>query len=159
MEMVTVFWALLSKPSAQLNPFIVTLCLLTQFHFLISQFNTVPQHRNRRLLLYSLPLSSSSKHSPPKHSWKLTLNLCLRGFFFRRPIFHFCGLLFASAYSEMCAVDRNTFGKAVPRNTPLLSFIQGCPGFMCSGTYCGGICLTRQWWSSNVLGVLVDSYR
>lgn len=108
MEMVAAFWAPFSKPSARLNPFILASYLLTQFHFLISQFNTVPKPRNRKLLLYFLPLSNSSKHSPPKHSWKLTSNLCLRGFLFRLPIFHFCGPLFASAYSEMCAVDRNT---------------------------------------------------
>ena len=82
MFMVTVFWALLSKSSAWLNPFIVTLNLFTQFHFLISRFNAVPQPLNRSLLLYSLLLSNPSKHLPPKHSWKLTLNLCLRGFFF-----------------------------------------------------------------------------
>lgn len=56
--------------------------LFTQFHFLISQFNTVPQPPNRSLQLYSLLLSNPSKRPPPKHSWKLTLNLCLRGFFF-----------------------------------------------------------------------------
>lgn len=130
-DTVTVFWALLRKSSAWLNSFILTLNLFTRFHFLISQFNTVTQHQNRRLLLYFVPLSNSGKHSLSKHSWKLTLNLCPRGFFSCLPIFHFCGLLFASTYSEMCAVDRNTFEKAVPRNTSLFCFFQVAALVLC----------------------------
>lgn len=77
-----------------------------------------------------LYLSNSCKHSPPKHSWKLTLNLCLRGFFF--SVFQFSTSVvfsFASTYSEMCAVDRNAFGKAVPRCTSLPCFSRGLLGF------------------------------
>lgn len=123
MDTVTVFWALLSKYSVQLYYFIITLNVFIQFHFLISQFNTVPQPPNRSLLLSSVPLSNSSKHSPPKHSWKLTLNLCLRGLF---SAFQFStsGVFSLLQYIQKCVQLLGTHLRRSAKEVPLLCLFQ-----------------------------------
>lgn len=99
------------------------------------------QHHNRSLLFYFLPLSNSSKHPPPKLSLKLTLDLCLRGFFFRLPIFHFCGFSLP-AHIRKCVQLIGTHLERQCQGAPLaLPFPGGCPRFMWCAVCPGAVCL------------------
>lgn len=82
--------------------------LFTQFHFLIGQFTLSLSIQTDAFYcaacLYQIP--ARILHLT---FFKINFKSLPKGiFFFCLPIFHFCGLLFASTYSETCAADRNT---------------------------------------------------
>lgn len=129
MYMVTVFWALLSKSLAWLNPFMKFVYTVSFSYQPIQHSPSASEQKPSVVFLtFIKPQQASSTQTFLKINFK---SLPEGIFFFCLPIFHFYGLLFASTYSEMCAVDRNTFGKAAPRSNPLLCFFQRAAPVSC----------------------------